>query len=356
MNNCRNRTNLYNARFKTKELRPIGKGRQGVVFVVSKSANGSHPFAMKVVPFDLDAQRRGETQPSIVEYKNQKAAYKAAPQGVVKIMKIKKCNDFVNSSLINMPNVQNAASHNRSRQAVIYMEYCSGGDLVKWLSKQKKLNDSVMYRIISIVLRTIYRIQKVYPYFRHNDLHLQNIFVSKRGFLIGDFGWSRIMKNGTNPAVNTANGTKTASYWGVGPQTDARYDPHLFLNSLLSWIKNNKQSRFPKTIAYLNQVLPDGYRGDRNTYVNESRLIYGKTYPGLPSLQQMIRQLGVNVRRNLSVRRTVRPKIRGPSGRMVYVDGSSITLKYLRSIARKKRISIVGLRTKREIAAKIFRV
>lgn len=373
MNNCRNRTKLYNARYKTKELRPIGKGRQGVVFVVSESSNGSNPFAMKVVPFDLAAQKRKEVQPSIVEFRNQKAAASAAPGGVVKVMKLRRCDNFVNSSLINMPNVQN---HNRTKQAIMYMEYCAGGDLLNWFKKQRNLNDTIMQRIISSILKTLYRIQKVYPYFRHNDLHLANVFVAKRGFLIGDFGWSRIKRNGTNPAVNTANGTRTASYWGVGPSTDARYDSHLFLNSMLTWIKDHGSKRFPKTVEFLNSAVPVGYRGDRGTYVNESRLIYGKQYPGLPTLATLLRNKYVSsanrnvrsVRRSVvrrSVRRVIRrrravpvrrPKIRGPSGRMVYADGSAITLTYLRSLARRRRINVSGLRSKKAIVAKIFRV
>ena len=372
MNNCSNRTKLYNARYKTKELRPIGKGRQGVVFVVSEHANGSNPFAMKVVPFDLSAQNRKEVQPSIVEFRNQKAAAAVAPGGVVKVMKLRRCDNFVNSSLINMPNVQN--HHNRAKQAIMYMEYCSGGDLLNWLKKQRTLNDATMQRIISSVIRTLYKIQKVYPYFRHNDLHLANVFVAKRGFLIGDFGWSRIKRNGTNPAVNTANGTRTASYWGVGPSTDARYDSHLFLNSMLTWIKEHGQKRFPKTVAFLNSVVPVGYRGDRGTYVNESRLIYGKQYPGLPTLATILRNKYVSsANRNVSlrvssvrtsVRRSIRrrrlpvrrPKIRGPSGRMVYADGSAVTLTYLRNLARRRRINVSGLRSKKAIVAKIFRV
>jgi hypothetical protein len=233
-----------------------------------------------------------------------------------------------------------------------------------------------MQRIISSILKTLYRIQKVYPYFRHNDLHLANVFVAKRGFLIGDFGWSRIKRNGTNPAVNTANGTRTASYWGVGPSTDARYDSHLFLNSMLTWIKDHGSKRFPKTVEFLNSAVPVGYRGDKGTYVNESRLIYGKQYPGLPTLVTLLRNKYVssanrNVRsvaRRSVVRRSVRrvirrrrlpvrrPKVRGPSGRMVYADGSAITLTYLRSLARRRRINVSGLRSKKAIVAKIFRV
>lgn len=371
MNSCRNRTNLYNARYKTKELRPIGKGRQGVIFVVSKSANGSHPFAMKVIPFDVAANGRRETQPAIVEFTNQKAAARAAPGGVVKVFKLRRCDNFVNKSLINMVNVQN---HNKTRQTILYMEYCAGGDLENWMAKQKNLSDTTLQRIISSVLTTLYKIQKVYPYFRHNDLHLANVFVSKRGFLIGDFGWSRLKRSGTNPAVNTANGTRTASYWGVGPSTDPRYDSHLFLNNMYMWIKDKGQKRFPKTMEFLESVLPVGFRGERNVYVNESRLIYGKKYPGLPTLAQLIRNkyvtrrtnrnININTRIRLpTIRRTIRrsvsirrPKIRGPSGRMVYADGSAITVSYLRALAKRRRISVTGLKTKRQLVSKIFRV
>jgi hypothetical protein len=452
MNNCNNRTKFYNARFKTRQLRPIGKGRQGIVFVVSERSNGSHPFAMKIVPFDLAANSRREPQPSEVEFNNQKAAYNAARNGVVNIMKLIKCKNFINSDMINMPNVQNSRSYNKSKQSVIYMEYCSGGDLTDWLSKKKTLNDDVMRHIISSILRTLYKIQKKYPYFRHNDLHLKNVFVADRGFLIGDFGWSRLLENGTNPAVNTANRTKTASYWGVGPRTDIRYDQHLFLNNMLMWIKDNKgQTRFPKTMAFLNAALPDGYRGEKSAYVNESRLIYGKTYPGLPSLFKLLhnryitshpitplnlmnarsrlRKMRVLKRKTISpvrvrsltlkkrkatpklrggsapsrlatgkklfkprkllpvvvakrtappprpivrVNRRISPvklnsnyekspasgrlKIQGPSGRMVYANGSAITISYLLELARRRRVNVSGISNKRALVSKIFRV
>lgn len=372
MNNC-NRSQVYNARFKTRDLKPIGKGRQGIVFVVSERANGSHPFAMKVIPYDIGARRRGEPQPSIFEYKNQEAVARVAPGGVVQVMKFKRCVNFVNPSIINMPNVQNNSKYNKSKQSIMYIEYCTGGDLASWLKKQKKLNDTVMCRLISTVLKTLYKIQKKYPDFRHNDLHIQNIFVAKRGFLIGDFGWSRLKKNGTNPAVNTANGTSTASFWGVGPKTDARYDQHMFLNDLLSWINTHKPSRFPKTLAFLNTAIPDGYRGISDTHVLQRRLRYLDPCPGLPSLYQLINNKYVTTRvarvRSLSLtkRRTSpkrsrsapvsgRLKIKGPTGRMVYADGSSITLRYLKNLARKKNVNISSLANKRQIVSKLFNV
>ena len=464
MNNC-NRSRLYNAKFKTKDLRPIGKGRQGIVFVVSEHANGSHPFAMKVIPYDIGARSRGEPQPSVFEYKNQEAVSRVAPEGVVQVMKYKRCENFVNPTIINMPNVQNTAKFNKSKQSVMYMEYCAGGDLKSWLGKQRKLNDSVMHHLISTILKSLYKIQTRYPDFRHNDLHIQNIFVSDRGFLIGDFGWSRLKKNGTNPAVNTANGTSTASFWGVGPKTDARYDQHMFLNELLAWIKTHTPSRFPKTFAFLNTAVPDGYRGESDTHVIQWRLKYSDPCPGLPSLYQLIhnkymtdqritslnlvtarrklRKIRVSPRkktspvrvrslslkkrkaspkrrrsaparagtgknyskllnlsplalrrlttrnrnrilalRKRSVKRASPPKrlkvnrrgspgrvkinfelspvsgrmkIQGPTGRLVYADGSTITLDYLRNLARRSKVNISGLANKREIVAKIFK-
>ena len=257
---------MYNARFKTKELHPVGKGRQGIVFVVSERANGSHPFAMKVVPYDLKSRKRDEPQPSTVEFNIQKSAYNAAPEGVVKVMDLKRAQNFVNPSIINMPNVQNPSNYDKSKQSIIYMEYCSGGSLKDWMAK-RVLTDSILHHVISSVLKTLFKLQKSYPEFRHNDLHFENVFVGDRGFLIGDFGWSRLKKTGTNPAVNTANGTRTASYYGIGPKTDSRYDQHFFLNELLAWVKRHNPARFPKTYAFLNTAIPDGYKGANDVHV-----------------------------------------------------------------------------------------
>jgi hypothetical protein len=117
---------------------------------------------------------------------------------------------------------------------------------------------------------------------------MQNIFVAERGFLIGDFGWARLKKSGTNPAVNTANGTKTASFWGVGPKTDERYDQHLFLNELLKWAMDHAPASHPKAIEFLKMAVPPGYRGAKDTHVSEWRLKYEDPCTGLPSLSKIL--------------------------------------------------------------------
>jgi hypothetical protein len=88
--------------------------------------------------------------------------------------------------------------------------------------------------------------------------------------------------------VNTANGTKTASFWGVGPKTDERYDQHLFLNELLTWATTHSPATHPKAIEFLKMAVPQGYRGAKDTHVSEWRLKYEDPCTGLPSLAQIL--------------------------------------------------------------------
>lgn len=49
-----------------------------------------------------------------------------------------------------------------------------------------------------------------------------------------------------------------------------------------------------------------------------------------------------------------RYKVAGPSGRLVYADGSTVTMNYLRNLASRKGVNTKGLRTKESIARAIF--
>jgi hypothetical protein len=243
---------------------------------------------LKVLPYDGQSKKRGESQPGDIEYELNFKCYKAAPGGVVRIYSHIHALNFVpGQNLKNIPNL-NKPHYDHSKQNIIVMELCEGGSLDKWLDKNKATDDT-MHQIIKQILTTLRKIQDKYPYFRHNDLHIENIFVSrKRGFLIGDFGWARLKEKGTNPAVNTANGTTTASYYGVGPKTDSRYDQHLFLNQLRD-LALKTPSKFPKTMAFLNKAVPAGYRGKDDTHVNDFRLKYDDPCPGLPTLDALFK-------------------------------------------------------------------
>ena len=271
-----------NARFTcaaSKDMTAIGKGRQGIIYK-------GHDFVAKVCPRDLRAASRGERQPAIIEFEIQKEIHASAPAGVAEVYKHEKCIDFISPIAMNMPNVQNANKYDKSKQSIIFMEYCSGGSLSKWLD-EKKRTDAVIHHAISSVLKTLNKINKKFPEFRHNDLHMENIFVADRGFLIGDFGWARLKKSGTNPAVNTANTTGVAGAWGIGPATDPRYDAHCFLNNLRSWV--SRKGGFPKSMAFLNEAVPAGYRGASDTHVKEWRLKYEDPCPGLPTIQELLK-------------------------------------------------------------------
>jgi hypothetical protein len=307
--NCSIRSKLFNGRIgyrplnnaklkPSKSLVSIGKGRQGVVFAASVHANGAEPFAIKVSPQDILAKNRKEIQPAQAEFNINNAAYFASPYGVIRPINLVFCLDFIAPSEINMNNVQNSNEYNKNKQSVMFMQLASEGSLQEWLNKMviKKpaiLDDNVMLYIIGKVCVTLKNIQSKYPEFRHNDLHIGNIFVdSVSGILIADFGWARLYKTGTNPAVNTIKATSShAKTWGVGQYTDIRYDHHLFLNDLRSWvIKNKKHSSdgFKKTIKFLDVVIPPGYRGDKDTHVESSRLKYQDPCPGLPTLEQIL--------------------------------------------------------------------
>ena len=266
---------------------PLGKGRQGIVFAATLRGGNISRFAVKVAPRDLAAKKRGEPQPVDVEFNIQDAVQSASPN-VVRVYKNMRCLDFITPAQIDMANVQNSSQFDKSQQGIILMEFATGGSLDSWLRKRAKVDDATMARVISDILKALTKIQAKYPDFRHNDLHMQNVFVADRGFLIGDFGWARLKKSGTNPAVNTANGTKTASFWGVGPKTDERYDQHLFLNELLTWAEKHAPASHPKAIEFLKQVVPPGYRGATDTHVLEWRLRYGDPCPGLPDLNKIL--------------------------------------------------------------------
>jgi len=268
-------------------MKPIGKGRQGIVFTAKQIGGNKRPFAVKVAPRDLAASKRGEPQPVDIEFKIQDAVQIYTPN-VVRVYKNMRCENFIPPAQMNMPNVQNSTHYDKSKQGILLMEYATGGSLDSWMKKQTKVDDATMAKIISDILTALFNIQFRQPDFRHNDLHMQNVFVAERGFLIGDFGWARLKKSGTNPAVNTANGTKTAAFWGVGPKTDERYDHHLFLNELLDWAMRHEPASYPKAIEFLKMAVPPGYRGATDTHVSEWRLKYGDPCPGLPSLAQVL--------------------------------------------------------------------
>ena len=272
-------------------LHKIGAGRQGVIFAADRNPKIIfNKIAIKVAPFDKAAESRHEEQPALVEYKIHRAVQKIAHRGGVVPLQgeIAECEDFVPVS--EMLAIKNKTTGvDLHRQFVIFMERATDGTLREWLEKNEKtLTDSQVLGVINMVLYTLYSIMQTYPNFRHNDLHIDNILMFRGSPKIADFGWARLEKTGTNPAVNTANKNGYASkVFGIGPDTDARYDMHLFLRDMLHLTAHMPQ--LVLTRQFLTKYVPPGYRSLSDTFTSEGRLKYQSSYPGLVTIRTILK-------------------------------------------------------------------
>jgi len=275
-----------------KGLRKIGAGRQGVIFAANRNPLFVfNQLAIKVAPFDKAAEARHEEQPALVEYKIHKAVQKIAHLGgVVQLQdKVTECTDFV--PVDEMKAIKNKTTGvDLHRQYVIFMERATDGTLREWLEKNEKtLTDTQVLSVINKVLYTLYSIMQTYPNFRHNDLHIDNILMFRGAPKIADFGWARLEKTGTNPAVNTANKNGYISkMFGIGPDTDARYDMHLFLRDMLH-LTARSMPQLVLTRQFLMKYVPPGYRSTSDTFTSEGRLKYRVSYPGLATLRKILK-------------------------------------------------------------------
>jgi hypothetical protein len=268
----------------------LDEGKQGVVFMGSFYKNAFRDqFVVKVSPFDV--RLKTKPQAADVEYKIQKKLYAVTPNHIAKPLAFFHCKNFINNSNWSKKN----SNMNYSDQRVMVSEYINDGTFTNYMSKSgSKIQDKHLESFIHQVLSTLYKIHKKYPEFRHNDLHLDNVLVNPSWktsstmrwptAVINDFGWARLTKTGSNPMVDSGKYIKN---WGIGSDTDERYDHHMFLNELRKWVTSH-ESRFPKTARFLNRAIPEGYRRKDDTYTMNYRLKSGVTYTGLPSLSILL--------------------------------------------------------------------
>ena len=293
-------------------VRRIGAGRQGVIYAATRRPHHLvREIAIKVAPFDKAAEKRGEKQPAQVEYDIQSAVRLASQGGIMSPMAFHECRDFVAVGDMNSIN-KGGKNIDPHRQFVLFMEKADGGSLQEWIKAHAStLTDARLFDIIGKVLVTLWKISKKYPEFRHNDLHLDNILMVKNVPKIADFGWARIQKTGTNPAVNTALKNGTAARYGIGPDTDPRYDAHLFLNELRRFLI--KFGKFNATVQFLNKYIPTGYREFTDTYTHEGRLKYSTTFPGLPTIRTILKDSHMKTNMTPSPKKTPSPQKAAPS-------------------------------------------
>ena len=271
-------------------VREIGAGRQGVILAATRGPLFiDRDLAIKVTPFDKSAEARGEKQPALVENDIHTACQRVGRPGVIRIMGfVKECRDFIPVSYLN--SIKNSKKDvDQHRQFVLFLQRADNGTLMSWLkSKVRTLTDTKILSVIRQVLITLEKITDAYPEFRHNDLHLDNILMLGDDPKISDFGWARLKKTGTNPAVNTAAANEVvAGMYGIGPETDARYDSHMFLRDMLN--VTSKIPQLVQTRKFLERSVPLGYREMNDTYTREGRLEYREAHPFLPTLKKILK-------------------------------------------------------------------
>lgn len=216
----------------------IGEGKYGRVYKGCINKQCRYKMALKNSPNNMT-----------YEYRVARAAHRVAPEGVVEPYKIYRTN----------------------RGTVLITQYVPN-------SKKENLK-----KILKKVLKTLQKIQKVYPTFRHNDLHLKNIFVTPEGeAYIGDFGLANIEMDGfRNPEIRDP---KFKKVYGIHPFSDKRFDMHYLLN--YTWTMGDQ-----KTKRLIEKLLPKEYLGQETSKVKTFRLRPNVSHKTLPTMSQIFSRL-----------------------------------------------------------------
>lgn len=218
---------------KFKNVRVIGKGEHGTVYHACLNDACKKKFAVKVSKENLTAEHNLTKKFIKMTGKNTAADVYA----------LEKCK-------------------NDTR---LYSEFLEGqpfGKLLPKLNKDPKKIRSIVIQVLKI-LNTLHEKNST---FRHNDLHLENIFITAGGKVrIIDFGlgFSSSVKN---PEVNNSDGYLVP--YGIYRGNPKMYDVHFFLNSLF----NHKKHLDDNTIKFITDVLPAKYLGVNGTQIYAARL------------------------------------------------------------------------------------
>jgi serine/threonine protein kinase len=218
---------------KFKNVRVIGKGEHGTVYHACLNDACKMKFAVKVSKENLTAEHNLTKKFINMVGKNTAADVYA----------LEKCK-------------------NDTR---LYSEFLEGqpfGKLLPKLNKDPRKIRSIVIQVLKI-LKTLHEKNSS---FRHNDLHLENIFITAGGKVrIIDFGlgFSNSIKN---PEVNNS-GSYLVPY-GIYRGNPKMYDAHFFLNSLF----NHKKHLDDSTQKFIEDIIPAKYLGVNGTHIYAARL------------------------------------------------------------------------------------
>ena len=218
---------------KFKNVRVIGKGEHGTVYHACLNEACKMKFAVKVSNENLTAEHN----------LTKKFINMVGKNAAADVYALEKCKN-----------------DNR-----LYSEFLEGQPFAKLLPKLNK-NPTKIRSIVIQVLKILKTIYEKNSSFRHNDLHLENIFITAGGKVrIIDFGLG--FSNSTkNPEVNNS-GSYLVPY-GIYRGNPKMYDVHFFLNSLF----NHKKHLDDNTRKFIEDVIPSKYLGVNGTHIYAARL------------------------------------------------------------------------------------
>lgn len=252
----------------------IGQGAFGDVYMGCIDKECKKKVAIKIV-INEDISH---------EYKIGK---RISPYGGIKAYAIEKCNNVT----------------------FMYSEYANSGSLKSFLKNNRNNILPIHFRtIVTQVLYNLYRIQKKYPSFRHNDLHADNVLINSTSpsrvklykvnnstlkvhdigiqALISDYGLSTV--NGIkNPEVDKDPKLFYKTKSGIFRGSHPMYDIHLFLNLLRQEIRILGIHNGMEVIQFIERILPREYLGVRSYKINDFRLRAQEEHPKLPTFKQI---------------------------------------------------------------------
>jgi len=218
---------------KFKNVRVIGKGEHGTVYHACLNDACKKKFAVKVSKENLTAEHNLTKKFINMTGKNTAAD----------VYTLEKCKSDTR----------------------LYSEFLEGqsfGKLLPKLNKDPKKIRSIVIQVLKI-LNTLYEKNST---FRHNDLHLDNIFITAGDKVrIIDFGLG-FSKSIKNPEVNNSGGYLVP--YGIYRGNPKMYDVHFFLNSLF----NHRKHLDDSTRKFIEDVIPAKYLGVNGTHIYAARL------------------------------------------------------------------------------------
>ncbi len=226
---------------------------------------------------DIYASYKNKTMTNIVVRKVGKKSSKPLQQREYELTR--KIYKIVPKHVVNMRSLTNTN---------LLMNMYRGGAIGDWL-KKNEVDDDVLRILILQVISTLFKIHRYDSSFRHNDLHLGNVFIDDRTDPETKFGRYTVPNLGVSIRLADFGFAFDKQYppltnhsgYGIYVGNDKLYDVHFFLNSLYERIVVKKSTKFPLTAKFLKDILKGGYAGigSSKTYVLHYRLKKGVKFP-----------------------------------------------------------------------------